>query len=132
MKIVPFDLERACQGRTAIDIDDLLTYQTTGAGTPTDLIRKMRTVLETYCWTTYPVCFQNGQAWLGVIVRKIREGGDQHPAHALYEELAQINDYTREHHHGENVVDGMPDYIDAQELAGYIKRTLETVNALQA
>ena len=132
MKIVPVDLERACQGRTATDIDDLLTYQTTGAGTPIDLIRKMRTVLETYCWTTYPASFQNGQDWLGEIVRKIREGGDQHPAHALYEELDQINDYTRDHHHGEDVADGIPDYIDAQELAGYIKRTLKTANALQA
>jgi hypothetical protein len=31
-KIPPMDLERACQGRTATDIDDLQTYLTTGAG----------------------------------------------------------------------------------------------------
>ena len=31
-KIMPVDLERACQGRTATDIDDLQTYMTSGAG----------------------------------------------------------------------------------------------------
>ena len=132
MKIVPVDLERACQGRTATDIDDLQTYVTTGAGTTVDLIRKMRAVLETHCWITYPACFQNGQDWLGEIVRNIREGGEQHPAYALYDELDQINDYTREHHHGEDVVNATPDQIDSQELIGYIKRTLKIVNALQA
>ena len=131
-KIMPVDLERACQGRTATDIDDLQSYLTTGAGAPLDLIRKMRAVLETHCWTTYPACFQAGQDWLGEIVRKIREGGDQHPAKVLYDELDQINDYTSGHHHGEDVADATPDQIDPQELTGTVKRTLRVVNALQA
>ena len=132
MKIMPVDLERACQGRTAKDIDDLLTYLNTGEGAPLDVIRKIRTILETHCWTIYPACFQTGQDWLGDIVRKIREGGNQHPASALYDELYQINDYTSEHHHGEDVADTTPDQIDSQELTGYIKRTLRVVNSLQA
>ena len=131
-KIMPVDLERACQGRTATDIDDLQTYQTIGSGAPLDLIRKMRTVLETHCWITYPACFDARQDWLGEIVRKIRESGDQHPAHALYDELDQINDYTRGHHHGEDIADGTPATIDPRELTGYVKRTLRVVNALQA
>lgn len=131
-KIMPVDLDRACQGRTATDIDDLLSYLTTGAGAPLDLVRKMRAVLETHCWTTYPACFQAGQDWLGEIIRKIREGGDQHPARDLYHELDQLNDYTSEHHHGEDVADATPDQIDPQELTGYVKRTLRVVNALQA
>ena len=131
-KIMPVDLERACQGRTATDIDDLLTYLTTGAGAPLNLIRKMRAVLETHCWTTYPACFTAGQDWLGEIVRKIREGGDHHPARALYDELDRVNDYTVEHHHGEDMADASPDQIDPQELTGYVKRTLKVVNALQA
>ena len=132
VKIMPVELERACQGRTATDIDDLLTFLTTGAGQPPNLIRKMRVVLESYCWTTYPACFQAGQDWLGDIIRKIREGGNRHHAHALHDELRQINDYTREHHHGEYGGDATPNQIDSQELTGYIKRTLRIVNALQA
>lgn len=131
-KIMPIDLERACLGRTATDIDDLLTYVATGAGNLLDLIRKMQVVLETHCWTTYPASFENGQDWLGEIVRKIREVGDQHPARDLYDELDQINNYTSQYYHGEDMADATPDQIDPRELTGYVRRTLRIVNALQA
>ena len=129
-KIVLGDLERACEGRTAVDIDDLQTYLATGAGVLLDLIRKMRVVLESHCWTTYPASFHEND-WLGEMIRKIREGGDQHPAKDLYDELDQINDYNAQYHHGEKA-DGMPDIIDPIELSGYVRRTLRVVNALQA
>ncbi len=131
-KIMPVDLERACQGRTATDLDDLQAYLTTGAGNSIDLIRKMRVVLETYCWITYPTSFLNGRDWLGEIVRKIREGANQHPARDLYDPLDRINDYTSQYYHGENTIDATPDQIDPQELTGYVGQTLKLVNALQA
>jgi wobble nucleotide-excising tRNase len=130
-KLLPVDLEKATQGRTANDIDDLQTYQTTGAGNRLDVVRKMRVVLETYCRTTYPTSFLAAD-WLGDIVGKIRDGGDAHPAAALYEELDQINDYTKQYHHGEDVADTTPDEIDSTELTGYARRTLKIVNALLA
>jgi wobble nucleotide-excising tRNase len=130
-KIMPVDLDQACRGRTATDIDDLQTYLTTGAGSLLDIIRKMRVVLETYCRTTYPGSFLPAD-WLGDIVRKIREGGAAHPAQALYDELDQINDYTSQYHHGEDMADATPDQIDPRELTGYTRRTLKIVNALQA
>lgn len=129
-KIVVVDLERACEGRTAIDIDDMQTYLSTGAGAPLDLIRKMRVVLETHCWTTYPASF-HGNDSLGDMIRKIREGGDQHPAKDLYDELDQINDYNVQYHHGEKP-DMIPDQIDPIELTSHVKRTLKIANALQA
>ena len=129
---MPIDIVEACKGRTAKDMDALQTFLTEGTGKSEDLIRKMRGVLETYCWTTYPNCFNADQDWLGHIVGKIREGGEQHPAHALYDELNEINDYTGGHHHGENMADATPDQIDRQELAGYVKRTVRIVNAVQA
>ena len=131
-KIMPVDLERACQGRTATDIDDLQTFLTTGGGNPYDLIRKMRVVLETHCWTTYPAYFQADRDWLGGIVGKIREEGRQHPGWDLYDELDQINSYTSEHHHGEGIADTTSNHIDSQELTGFVRRTLMLVNALQA
>ena len=131
-KIMALNLELACQGRTAKDIDDLRTYLDTGAGTPQDIVRKMRTVLEAYCWTTYSSWFQAKQDWLGEIVRKIREHGNQHPAQGLYDDLEQINDYTKPYHHGKDMTDITPDQIDPLELTGYVKRTIKIVNALQA
>ena len=129
-KIMLLDLERACMGRTVTEIDDLQTYVSTGAGVLLDLIRKMRVVLENHCWTTYPAYFLETD-WLGDIIRKIREGGDQHPAKDLYDELDQINGYNAQYHHGERS-DAMPDDIDSAELTGYVRRTLKVVNALQA
>jgi wobble nucleotide-excising tRNase len=130
-KIIPADLEKATQGRTATDIDDLQTFLTTGAGNVLDIIRKMRVVLETYCRTTYLSSFA-AEDWLGEMVGKIRDGGTGHPAQALLDELDQLNDYTAQYHHGENVTDSTPDQIDPTELAGYVRRTLRIVNALQA
>lgn len=130
-KIAEYNLEKACQGRTATDIDDLQAYFTNGVGQHIDIIRKMRTVLETYMRTTYHSCFDE-KDWLGEIVKKIRERGQDHPAWTLYDALNEINDYTTQYHHGEDVTDTTTDIIDSNELRGYTKRTLRIVNAIQA
>ncbi|MDD3581329.1 MAG: AAA family ATPase [Desulfobacca sp.] len=130
-KIHAVDLDKACQGRIASEIDDLQAYLATGAGNPLDIIKKMRVVSETHCRTTYPACFCAND-WLGDILRKIREGGDDHPAHSLYDELDSINDYTQEYHHGEDVADPTTYQIDTAELTGLVRRTLRIANALQA
>lgn len=129
-KIHEIDLDKACQGRMACEIDDLQAYLATGAGGPLDQIKKIRVVLETYCRTTYQTYFSTTD-WLGDIINKIRSDAD-HPASPLYDELDQINDYTKQYHHGEDVADTTPDQIDADELTGYVRRALRVVNALQA
>jgi wobble nucleotide-excising tRNase len=131
IKIMPCDLDEACRGRAASDLDDLQAYVTTGAGKDRDIVRKMRVVLETYCRSTYSGSFEPDDR-LGGMVEKIKKVGDQHPARALVEELEQINEYSRDHHHGEDPQNGSADLIDAQELTGFVKRTLRLVNALQA
>jgi hypothetical protein len=131
IKIMPCDLNEACRGRAASDMDDLQAYITTGAGKERDVIRKMRIVLETHCRSTYPGSFASDDC-LGGMVEKIKKTGDQHPASALMDELEQINEYSRDHHHGEDPEDGSPDTIDSQELTGYVKRTLRLANNLQA
>ncbi len=69
---------------------------------------------------------------LGEIVFKTREGGIQHPVHPLLDELDQINDYSRDHHHGDDPTDGVPDQTDDTELKGYVRKTLRISNNLQA
>lgn len=131
-KIMQCDLELLCRGRRATDLDDLQAYFTAGAGEALDVIRKMRVVLETYCWSTFPASFVADHDWLGTILEKIRHGGPAHPAVALYEAMDRINGYTARYAHGENVDDAVPDQIDGRELAGFVKMTLRLVNALQA
>ena len=130
-KINGVDLDKACQGRIASEIDDLQSYLTTGAGNLLDLIKKMRVVTETHCRTTYPACFC-ATDWLGDILRKINDVGEDHPAHSLYEELDLINEYTKQYHHGEDAYDPVAPDIDSNELTGFVRKTLKVVNALQA
>ena len=130
-KIGPCNLEEACRGRVANEIDDLLLFWNTGAGKTHDIAKKMRVVLETYCRATYPNCFE-ADDMLGTIVGKIRTAGDQHPAYLLLDALDQINDYTRDSHHGADPTDGADDQFDPTEMRGYVRRTLKISNNLQA
>lgn len=127
-KIGVIDLESACQGRTATDIDHLQAYVTRGIGEPVDIIRKMRAVLEMYLKTTYQGHFDQ-QEWLGQIAGKVRDAGESHPVYFIYDEINEINDYTSPYHHGENVADSTPDIIDRVELKGFARRTLRIINA---
>jgi hypothetical protein len=120
IKLAPCDLDEACRGRAASEMDDLQAYVMTGAGKDRDIIKKMRVILETYCRSTYPGSFAPTDR-LGGMVEKIKKGGDKHPAWAAMDELEQINEYSRDHHHGEDPDDGSPDLIDAQELAGFVQ-----------
>jgi wobble nucleotide-excising tRNase len=129
-KIGPCDLDVACKGRVANDTDDLLNFVNTGVGKPHDISRKMRVVLETFCRASYPGFFGPNET-LGEIVGKIRQGGDQHPALAFLEELDQINDYSRDHHHGDDPTDGAGDQFDDTELNGFVRKTLRISNNLQ-
>jgi wobble nucleotide-excising tRNase len=131
IKIGPCDLDEACRGRAASEMDDLQAYIATGAGKDRDIVKKVRIVLETYCRSTYPGSFAATDR-LGGMVEKIKKEGAAHPAWSAVDELEQINDYSRDHHHGEDPEDGGADFIDPAELAGFVKRTLRLVNNLQA
>ena len=131
IKIVECDLNETCRGRAASEMDDLQAYAMSGTGKDRDIIKKMRVVLETYCRATYTGSFASDDR-LGGMVGKVQKQGDTHPAWAVVDELEQINDYSRDHHHGEDPGDGSADLIDQTELTGFVKRTLRLVNNLQA
>ena len=129
-KITGFDLKRACQGLATQEMDDLQTYLKTGEGDSLSIIRKLRPILEAHCWTSYQAYFNADRDWLGEIVRKIRESGQQHPAWHLCDELVQIKEYTSPYHHGQSMNISSTLSIDKQELQGFVRRTLRLVNAL--
>ena len=131
-KIMPFDLEDACKGRAASEMDDLIAYLASGVGKPRDIIKKMRIVLETHCRAAYPGSFA-ATDWLGTILEKIQATGETHPAWPILADLDLINDYSKQHHHGEDPKDGTAaDLIDEPELKGFVKMTLKIANNLQA
>ena len=128
-KLSAFDLDDACRGRAAAELDDLLAFRANGAGNPREIIKKLRVVLETHFRFAYPGAFLADDN-LGEILRKIRVGGDQHPAHDSYQSLERINDYTADYHHGEDPRGAAEPPLDQTELLGFVNMTLKVVNAL--
>ena len=68
---VQADLEDPYKFRVAAEIADLLSFYETGSGTPRDIVREMRIVIEIYCTATYPDHF-DAEDTLRSIVAKIR------------------------------------------------------------
>ena len=130
-KIGPCDIEEASKGRIQGELDDLHAFLDTGAGEPRDVARKLRIVLETHCRVNYPGFFGSSDT-LGSIVGTIRTTGTQHPAYDLLGELDQINQYSREEHHGQDPTVAGSSQLDETELKGFVARTLKLVNAIQA
>lgn len=128
-KIREFDLENACRGRAQKELDDLHAFRATGAGDPREVIKKLRIVLETHMRTTYSGSFLPDDN-LGIILRKIREGGVDHPAHAYYAPMERVDDYTNDYHHGEDARGREEPPLDRDELSGFVNDTLKIVNAL--
>jgi hypothetical protein len=128
-KLNVFDLDMACRGRAAAELDDLMAFRASGAGNLREIIKKLRVVLETHFRSAYPGSFLATDN-LGDILRKIRDGGDAHPAFASYEDLDRINDYTADYHHGEDPRGASEPPLDQQELLGFVNLTLKIVNAL--
>jgi wobble nucleotide-excising tRNase len=130
-KIGLFDLDAACRGRAAAELDDLMTFRATGAGNLREIIKKLRVVLETHFRLSYPNAFLADDN-LGEMLGKIRAGGADHPAAQHYDNLERINDYTAEYHHGEDPGDRAEPPLDYQELQGFVGLTLRIVNASPA
>jgi wobble nucleotide-excising tRNase len=130
-KFTEFDLEQAARGRVAAELDDLFAFRANGAGNPREIIKKLRIVLETQLRGTYPTSFPPSDN-LGTMLQKIRTAGAAHPAHALYAELDQINEYTADYHHGEDPLGAPEPSLDASELQGFVRTTLQIVNAIPA
>jgi wobble nucleotide-excising tRNase len=130
-KLSVFDLDDACRGRAAAELDDLLSFRSTGSGNLREIIKKLRVVLETYFRSTFPGAFLSDDN-LGTILQKIRESGKQHPAHGYYETIERINDYTADYHHGEDPRGAAEPPVDRDELMGFVQTTLRMVNALPA
>lgn len=130
-RICSFDLDKACRGRGAAELDDLMAFRATGAGDPREVVKKLRVVLETHFRTSYPAAFLTNDNF-GAILGKIRAVGEHHPAFAAYDFLDRINDYAAQYHHGEDARGAPEPPLDPTELMGFVNMTLALVNALPA
>ena len=129
-KIQELDVETLNRGRTTQEIDELKRYLDSRQGNPIDIIKKMRGVCESRFRLAFTGFFGADDS-LGEILRKIREGYQDHEIYSSYDTLDQINEYTKAYHHGENFSMTVEKPIDSDELATYVEMTLELVCAIK-
>ena len=124
-RILLWDIEEATQTQYCAALTALSNFYNSAEGIPAEISAKMRSVIETYCRMQYPNLFDK-EDMLGTICGKIRDAGPTHELSPLYDDIDSINEYSRDHHHGDKP--GVPaSYIDEVELQGYVEKTLTIV-----
>jgi wobble nucleotide-excising tRNase len=125
-KIVPWDIDEATQTNHHANLMALASFYNANEGKPLEISAKMRTVIETYCRMMYPSIFDKDEQ-LGGICGKVRGLDASHELAAFYDDLDSINEYSRDHHHGDKP--GLPQsFINEVELQGYVEKTLTFVD----
>lgn len=118
--IEEWDIERSTKHPFLRLHDELNQYLLgTAAFSPSDIIQKLRPLLEDYIRFRFPNVFPRKQ-WIGDMIRYFGEQGLLHPMASQLATLSDINDYTSPTHHS-----SLP--INETELRGYVQKTLNIV-----
>jgi wobble nucleotide-excising tRNase len=126
--ISPCDFGAIIGCTLASDRARLTAYVSTGQGTPIDIARAIRPVLEGHLRQAAPGAF-NGMNMLGEMITAIRASAPGDAIHRFTQyadELDQINLYARVFHHPPGSNTPTPQ-IDGEELKGYARRALHFV-----
>lgn len=126
--ISPCDLGAIIGCPLAAERARLTAYVSAGQGTPIDVARAIRPVLEGHLRQAEPGAF-NGMNMLGdmiVAIRAAAPGDAIHRFTQYAEELDQINHYARAFHHPPGRNAPAPQ-IDGEELKGYARRAIHFV-----
>ncbi|MHA1289605.1 MAG: AAA family ATPase, partial [Candidatus Thorarchaeota archaeon] len=102
--IAEWDIEVETQSQYMKNYSILLNYYRERKGNPIDVARTIRPFLEGLLRARFPGRF-NPNEWLGDMIKKIRECGEQDGlanAKADLEELEAINEFSRKYHHDQN------------------------------
>ncbi len=126
--IAEWDIEQAVLARYHADLDTLQKFMLLNEGDHRSVVQKIRPILESYCRNLYPLQFGE-QEKLGSMVGSIRDAGVSHPLAEIFEDLDELNTYSRRYHHGDNP-NAANEIVDGAELQGYVKRTLKVVGCL--
>jgi wobble nucleotide-excising tRNase len=125
--IAEWPIESDTESEDAGNRRALLSYYYDGKGNARDVIQKLRPVVETHMKRMAPnLAKVNG---LGNMLGKIREDDGPPILLAAYDDLDDINNYTRRYMHGEGK---SPDTepVHTTELIGFVGKVLELAGAL--
>lgn len=121
--IQQWDIENETASDFYKSYSKLEEYIEKGSGTPLDVARCIRPVLEGHLRRCFPTSFKSGGN-LGSYIKMIREADNTKPIKSLQkylDELADINDYATEYQHDR--YDGSP--VNEITLRSYLDRTLK-------
>jgi wobble nucleotide-excising tRNase len=118
-----WDIVEATQANYRADLKVLVEYNIHNAGSPRDVVQKIRPVLENYAKYVGGTSFTEADT-LGDILSKIRQTGTSHQLFKHYDELEDLNEYTKRYHHGDGQRPAL-EPINDTELQGYVKAVLE-------
>lgn len=122
-RIIEFDLEKFCRDEIRVLVNDLQMYREGLGGDAVDIAKKVRILLETWSRATC-VGYVKPSDILGDILGGIRTAGVDHPLHAIFDELTDLNSYSSAFHHA-----GSPP-PDETELRTMVSRALRVTGAL--
>lgn len=129
-----WDIERETQGEYFEHYFALLEYFNHGPkGKLIDIARLIRPFLEMYLRYRFPGQFTQTE-WLGDMISKIRSSKENQPLSSLkprLNELSEINEYSKQFHHGK-IVDADTHSIQDPELKTYVERTLNVIDGVLA
>jgi wobble nucleotide-excising tRNase len=85
----------------------------------------LRTILEEYLQLKFPLRWEAGVDWLGIMIGKIRVATGDDPlvrCQGLVDDITDVNNYSQRFHH--RTTGATADIPDARELVTYAKQTL--------
>jgi hypothetical protein len=105
----------------------LLSFYHNNKGSPRDVVQKLRPVVETHMKRMAPNLAK--VKGLGNMLGKVREDGGAPILLDAYDDLDDINNYTRKYMHGEGKnPDTEP--VSTTELHGFVGKVLEIAGTL--
>jgi len=126
--IAEWPIETDTESEDAANRRVLLSYYHHNRGEPRDVVQKLRPVLETHMSRVAPQLL-GGVKSLGNMLSKVREANSPPILIEAYDDIDDINTYTRRYMHGEaRNPDGEP--LHSSELHGMIGKVLEICGAL--
>jgi wobble nucleotide-excising tRNase len=125
--IAEWSIETDTESEDAGNRRVLLSYYHEGKGNPRDVIKKLRPIIETHLKRMAPALGKI--KGLGAMLGKVREDGGPPILFDAYDDLDDVNNYTRKYMHGEGQnPDTEP--VHATELLGFVGKVLEIAGAL--
>jgi wobble nucleotide-excising tRNase len=128
-KLIPWNMEETISSTYVLNFDAVQNYIERTEGDSLTVARALRPMLEENLRMRFPRTFTRN-IWLGDFINNIRNAPSStelEPMKPMLDEISDINEYTKDFHHGDGS-GGKP--VNSTELQTYARRTLRVMQGL--